>query len=321
MRFICWFITGFFILLYTSTFASASSAGGKVRYLRYAGRKYVYLRDVAAYYGMKCTIGKKRALLYSKYSRIGFTYDKNSGYLNGVKVHYFHPPFLRGNDAFISENDFLKYIDPILRSYALPTHKVGTILLDPGHGGKDDGGKGRYYKEKDIVFRIALKTKYYLEKKGYKVILTRSTDKLIPLEQRPVQAKADLLVSIHTNIAGTESVSGIETFALPPTGVSSTHGSNHNGWEPGNKFDRNNTRLGYEIQKSLIKATGGPDRGLKCARFMVLKKAVCPAILVETGFLSNHAEELKLGNNAWQNKIAQAIADGIYHYHKAMYSK
>ncbi|MBN2640398.1 MAG: N-acetylmuramoyl-L-alanine amidase [Victivallales bacterium] len=70
-----------------------------------------------------------------------------------------------------------------------------------------------------------------------------------------------------------------------------------------------------------MSATGANDRGLKRARFYVIRKVSCPAVLVEVGFLSNRAEELKLGKNEYQDKIAEAIADGIYNYHRAMIIK
>lgn len=324
MRFICFAIGALLLLLSVDTSASSPPSGGQIRYLNHLGRKYVYLTDVAKYYGMRCRIGDKQALLNSKYSEILFTYEKTEGKLNGTKVYYLHPPFLRDGNAFISEHDFLKFIDPILRSHALPRHRMYTILLDPGHGGNDEGGKGRSYREKDIVRRLAHKVKFLLERKGYKVQLTREGDQFVSLSKRAEMSKelnADVFVSIHANIAGTASVSGIETFALPPSGVPSTHGSSRNDWEPGNKFDPNNSRLGYEIQKALINATGANDRGLKRARFYVIRKVECPAVLVEVGFLSNRAEELKLGKNEYQDKIAEAIADGIYNYHRAMVSK
>ncbi len=88
--------------------------------------------------------------------------------------------------------------------------------------------------------------------------------------------------------------------------------------ENGNKNDNNNFRLAYEVQKSLITRLKANDRGIRRARFRVLTKTHCPAILVEAGFLSHRAEELKLGTEAYQYSIANSIALGIMKYHQQM---
>jgi N-acetylmuramoyl-L-alanine amidase len=296
-------------------------ASGQIRFTWAFGKRYVYLKDVAAYYGMKAYVGRNQCDLVSRYSKLIFYYDKKEGYLNGTKVYFAHAPFKRGGDAFVSEKDFLIFIDPILRYKAIPDHKMKLIMIDAGHGGSDEGGKGKRYKEKNIVLNIAQKVKQYLAQKNYRVIMTRDWDRALTLEQRTDMAKrqkADIFVSIHANIAGS-SVKGIETFCLAPAGTASTHDSKaKNQKESGNNFDKNNSKLAYEIHKELVKRTQAVDRGVKHARFFVLKNASCPAVLIETGFLSNYYEERKLGMPSYQDAIARAIANGIIRYHQAM---
>jgi N-acetylmuramoyl-L-alanine amidase len=121
------------------------------------------------------------------------------------------------------------------------------------------------------------------------------------------------------NIASDRNVNGIETFVMTPAGAASTYDRKTN-WrrENGNSFDKNNLRLGYEIHKSMIKKTKAPDRGVKRARFVVLKDAPCPAVLLETGFLSNPKEERALGRGSYQQTLALAIAEGIIKYSRAV---
>ena len=301
----------------TLTFARTN----RIRSITAYNKRYVYLSDVARYYGMVYLAVKGGAKLKSKYSEIDFTYGKRKGKLNGVVVNYLSAPFFRNGEAMISEKDFLLLIDPILRYKALKRHPVKTIVIDPGHGGKDDGTSGKYSKEKDVVLSLARKLRWLLRKNGYNVLLTRDSDVKIPLEKRPAFSnahKGDLFISIHCNSAGKD-VKGIETYILTPKGSASTTDiKTSNDSFSGNKNDKNNIRLGYEIQHSLINKTKTVDRGLHYARFCVLKTINVPAVLVETGYLSNKEEEHKLCSDAYQNTIVSAIYEGIVRYHRDM---
>jgi N-acetylmuramoyl-L-alanine amidase len=303
-------------------------AGNK--YIRYAGihgMRYVYLKDVAKYYGMNLQVGNKVCEMRNRSTNASFVYNKREGMLNGVKVNYMFPPFVSGTEPMISEFDFNMLLEPVIRS-AAPRHKVGVIVIDPGHGGKDKGADGRIYSEKYLNLQIARKLKDVLRSKGYIVILTRDKDVFIDLAARSGKAsamKADLFVSIHCNSIGrgVSPVNGIETFSLTPEGAPSTADAKaRNAYKQnGNANNKNNFLLAYNIQKNILRSTGATDRGLKHARFAVLKDAPCPAVLVETGFLSNLQEERNLGTSAYQNRLAFGIADGIISYHHAMSGK
>lgn len=302
--------------------SALKGASNQIRYIKAYGRNYVYLRDVANYYGMKYFIWKEKCGIYSRYSRIEFNYDKKEGRINGTKAHFLHPPFLKGWDAFISEQDFLLMVDPVLRNKALPSHRMRVIAIDPGHGGGDRGAKGSLYEEKALVLSVAYKLRAALIKKGYQVIMTRDRDVFPSLKQRPEYAKkrhADIFISLHANSTGKTYVHGIETFSATPAGAASTHDSKPKyKVENGNSFDKNNSRLAYEIHKSLISKTKAVDRGVKKARFLVIREACCPAVLVELGFLSNRREERALGRSSYQQALADAIAEGVVNYHRAL---
>ncbi len=295
------------------------SAAGPVRYARVYGRNYVYLRDVARYYGMKCSSDNKKTVLSSKYSRLAFTVDKKYCYINDIKVALLFPAIKYKWHYCISSMDLLKTIDPIMRHWALRKHKLTRIVLDPGHGGKDNGAAGKKFNEKTITLSLARKTASLLRRAGYEVYLTRGSDRFVDLKSRPALARklnADIFISIHANKADKASVSGAESFYMTPVKAASTYSRKPSRKKyPGNRYDANNAALTYWIQRSLIGKTKTPDRGLKHARFMVLKESACPSALVEVGFLSNRREEGRLGAQWYQWKIAQGIVEGVLRYH------
>ena len=301
----------------------SSAYAFKVRFTWYNGTKYVYLTDVAAYYNMKPSVSKTSSALTSRYSKIEARHGSKELYLNNRKIFLSMPTIYNGGKPAISETDFLLLLDPILRKAALKRHKLTTVVIDPGHGGKDNGARGKRHKEKNVAYSIALKLKNLLKANGFKVIMTRNKDVFIPLKSRPAMCRkygGDIFISIHCNSAG-KSIRGVETFVYTPVGTISTHGGKAaSGKQYGNGYDKNNARLGYEIQKSIINSSKyrTNDRGLKRSQFAVLKYCPVPAVLVETGFLSNRTEEQLLGTYGYQNEVARSIAKGIISYRNAM---
>ena len=305
-------------VLFCGLFLSASTAF-KFNPIKYSGKKYLSLKEIAKFYGMKTADSNQKATLYSNYSNLQFAVDKKEFFFNGSKI-YLASAVLRSKAIALA--DFEKTVEPLIRTKTVKPHKIYTIVIDPGHGGRDNG-TGKNVLEKTVNLKIALKLKYHLQSLGYKVLMTRTKDKFISLNNRSIYANknnADLFISIHANAAKT-AVKGIETFVMTPAGFSSTGSktADHKTYN-GNLYDVNNSRLGYEIQKSLIINTKAKDRGVKKARFAVLKHVKCPAVLIETGFLSNYTERKKLNNSLYQNKIAVAITKGILSYHKKIYA-
>ena len=207
-----------------------------------------------------------------------------------------------------------------------------TIVIDPGHGGKDPGALGsRHLQEKTIVLSISEKIREILTQKGYTVLMTRDTNRYIPLKQRTAfatQHKADLFLSIHANASENRRAKGIETYYLSVTSTdkaSEVIAARENA-DSGYSIQELETllkgiiqesksedskRLARHVQQALVQATGAVDRGVKHARFVVLIGTNVPAILIETGFVSNPTEGHKLTTRAYQHKIATAIAQGI----------
>lgn len=207
-----------------------------------------------------------------------------------------------------------------------------TIVIDPGHGGKDPGAfGGDTRKERIIVLSISKKLREILTQRGYTVLMTRDTNRFIPLRERTafaIQHKADLFLSIHANGSESSKARGIETYYLD---VASTDKASEiiaarenadsgysiqelekllKGIIQESKSEDSRRLAGY-VQQALVQATGAIDRGVKHARFVVLIGTNVPAVLIETGFVSNPTEGRKLTTPAYQHKIATAIAEGI----------
>ena len=170
------------------------------------------------------------------------------------------------------------------------------FCIDAGHGGADPGAVNDKYQEKNATLGIAMKIGDKLKQKGHKVVYTRSTDKVLGLQARcdvSNATKVDAFISIHCNSAENKSASGIETFKYPGVGGVTK-------------------RLAENIQNSLV--TNFPEeknRGVKEAKYYVLKNTKAPAILVEVGFISHDETAEKLFRFSYQDKLARVIVDGI----------
>ncbi len=287
------------------------------------GRTYVRASDVAKYYGMRIWHSGKSVVLFGNDQRIDLTLQRREARINSLQVHLSFAPVLDGDRTMIAERDFTLLIDPILRDWGLPAFRVRRIVIDAGHGGKDNGAEGRKSKEKVLTLQMAKRLQAILQPKGYEVILTRGDDRFLELTSRPAVAnrhKADIFVSIHFNAVATNSVHGIETYVLTPEDTPSTPNSSAESTSvPGNRHDQLNHRLGYEIHRHLISTTKAQDRGLKRHRWAVLRTAECPSVLLELGFVTNAAEERNVTSDAYQQQLAVAIANGIISYDRVGY--
>lgn len=305
-------------------FLTAASAFAGVRTVTSRGKTYVTLPNMAAFYSMTVSEpSKKRIRLQNKYNKIEFETESRRIWINGTVVWLNEPVRKVGWQWAVDTTDFNKTIEPAVRpAEFLKNAGNRTVVLDAGHGGNDKGTSSpRNVHEKLVVLDVAKRVKTKLEARGIKVELTRSTDTYLDLASRCRKAaalKADLFVSIHANAAKDRNVRGAETFvlALPGRYSSNSYGGSSLPSAPnaGNRYDAANMALGYRIHQNLIKATGQEDRGVKRARFEVLRDAPCPAVLVETAFLSNPKDEAIAIDPAGRDRMARGIADGIAAY-------
>lgn len=224
-----------------------------------------------------------------------------------------------------------------------------TVVIDPGHGGKDTGAIGlQGLKEKDVVLDIALKLKRLLQERlNMKVILTRSEDIFIPLEERTAianQAKADFFVSIHVNAALRSRAVGFETYfwskeASDADAKASAIRENlvlttYEGLSPGeqeslrallwdlvqDRHIKDSAELAEILLDELDKILRVENRGVKHGPFFVLTGAAMPAVLIEVAFISNPFEERKLRDETYRRQVAEALYEGIAKF-KARYER
>ena len=177
------------------------------------------------------------------------------------------------------------------------TPGTSIVVLDAGHGGALTGALYEGIKEKDLNLSVTKKVAALLIKHGYNVIMTRSDDTNIGLNERANIAnavKADIFVSIHSNANEDSSIYGLSTYYFPES--------------------RRGSLLAQAIQTAAADATGAKDRGILSANFAVLRETNMAAALVEMGFMTNHDELMLLADEDYQDQMAQGIADGIVRY-------
>jgi N-acetylmuramoyl-L-alanine amidase len=180
----------------------------------------------------------------------------------------------------------------------IPRGKV-VVMIDPGHGGKDPGAVGiGGMREKDIILPISKRIAEVLQQNGVQVKMTRDSDYFVSLPGRvnlAEKANADVFISIHANSLGLgrPDVSGLETYYYD-SGLS----------------------LARAVHSNILRSVNVKDRGVRRARFYVLRKSSMPSILVETGYLTGREDAAKLRSPAYQNQMADAIARGILQYLK-----
>jgi N-acetylmuramoyl-L-alanine amidase len=295
-------------------------AWGQIRPVVYQGERFVRLDEMAAFYGGELIPTPSESVrLKTRRAELAFRADSRELRLGNTLV-WLHEPMQRLLGAWaIREVEALRVVDPMLRP---PEYLRGVrsrvVVLDPGHGGIDTGAKGRHHtEEKRAALDIARRVRAHLLAVGLTVYMTRENDRFIELEERSRMAKrlgADLFVSIHLNSAENTLAQGVETFVLASPHYASTAGGSRVGPLTGNQYDAAHAILGFQVHRSLLEQTGAIDRGLKRSRFIVLKNAPCPAVLVECGFLSHADEEKKLMTEAYRAVVARGIAKGIVDY-------
>lgn len=226
-------------------------------------------------------------------------------------------------DWIIARKDLSKLFEPILRPSSIPDWQEWKgVVIDPGHGGSDRGAISRKGKnEKDYALDTGLRLERLLKSQGIKTVMTRRTDVFIELEDRARIAnryKDHIFVSLHYNSAKA-SARGIETYCFPPLGAGSTQYEGRvfrrdKEKMPGNQNDFSNILLASLIHRQIVTLNSGDeeaDRGVKRARFVVLKETQIPAVLIEGGFLSNRQEAARVDTVAFRQSLAEKIALGI----------
>jgi N-acetylmuramoyl-L-alanine amidase len=295
--------------------------------LRPNNRPYVTFGNVAQFYQFpEYTRVSRTVSLRSERRTIRAQAGTSELSINGVRF-FTHFPLLNNNgEDLISVMDVSKIIEPVLRpSRIARSEKVETVVLDPGHGGGDQGASSSWGSEKYFTLDVALAARRELIRAGYRVEMTRATDTAVSLEDRVNFANRfsrAVFVSIHFNSSA--GGAGVETFALAPEGVTSNMFSEHHvsasdvARHAGNAQDERNIALTASIHATVLSRLAAFDRGVKHARFHVLRDVKIPAVLVEGGFISNPAEGERIATSYYRQRLGAAIAQGVQNYNAAV---
>lgn len=306
--------------------ALSSATASKLKGRKLETLEYVNLAEVAAELGLKFRWVERRhkAVLTGPSIQAEIEADTRDVTINGLRVFLGDPALDADGRLYVSRVDYERCLTPRLR----PGHGVAprsspkVIVLDPGHGGRDNGTS---VNEKIYVLDVARRAQKILVAAGYQVILTRDEDRFLELKERALianTANADLFLSIHFNALPKDSkTSGIEVFSFAPRYQRSA-----NAWSPRmkddtedfaspvNQFDHWSSALAQAVHGRLIRELKAIDRGAKLAHWGVLRPLQCPGILVECGFLTSEAEARKIATPSYRQELAEGLAAGVRQY-------
>ena len=286
---------------------------------------YLTADNIAAFYGLPAGVAPvdKTIHLENEKGSLEFTLGSRDLRINGVRNWLSFPVLEKDGKFLISRLDLAETIEPQMRPQMIGNiGKVQTIVLDPGHGGYDKGAISRYGCEKDYTLDVARQLRPMLKAKGFRVLMTREGDYFVPLEVRARIANAApnaIFVSIHFNAADNNpGATGFEIYSLTPRGAPSTHDdfmkASADTSQNGTAVDTHSIELSASIYHSLLGHVGEFDRGIKRARFAVLRLTKIPAVLIEGGFLTEGGESKLIANKEWRGKLAQSISIGVDGY-------
>jgi N-acetylmuramoyl-L-alanine amidase len=254
-------------------------------------------------------------------------------------------------------NSFIRLLGAFLSVFLLIGMPVSakstkfTVVIDPGHGGKDPGAIGARSKEKDIVLSVSKKLGALIEKNhdDVEVIYTRKSDIFVPLDRRATianNAKADLFISLHCNALSRKQTSpqGVETFILglhrsqdnlevakkenSVILLEDDYSQKYAGFDPSepesyiifeymsNQYLKQSLDLASLVQRKLVNSSGRRNRNVRQAGFLVLREVAMPSILIELGYISNRNEEQYLMSASGQSSMAESIYQAFREYKK-----
>jgi len=290
------------------------------------GHDYLTVENISKFYGLPAEVvpaaGDKVQTQTVK-NPLEFVSGSREVIINGARSWLCFPLIEQDGKFLMSRTDVAKTIEPLVRPHRVPNvGNVETVVLDPGHGGHDKGAVCRYGSEKDFALDVARKLRGLLQSKGLRVIMTREGDYFVPLDVRAQIANAardSIFVSIHFNATNDDpDATGFEIFSFTPRGAPSTSDSavtpTSLSMQAGTVVDNQSLALSVCIYHSLLGHIPEFDRGIKRARFAVLRLTRVPAVLIEGGFLTERGESRLIANKDWRGKLAAAISVGIENY-------
>jgi len=303
----------------------AASSHAQWTLYKIGGRDYVPLENVANFYGLgHCVqVGNDTTMELGARSLKG-SLNSVEFYINRLKFNLSYPIVSYNGTPVMSRMDLTKVLEPVLRPQKIKNaEKIDTVVLDPGHGGHDNGATSLYGNEKSFTLDVANRARMLLMQAGYKVVMTRNNDTFIPLGERVQIANQypnALFISIHFNSGGNGT--GLETYTLAPRGVPSmmADGPRISDLDPcaGNINDPANIALATATHASLVVRSRMYDRGIKRARFVVIRDITIPGVLIEGGFLSNDNDARLIATPGYRQQMASSILQAVQNYRRAV---
>ena len=238
------------------------------------------------------------------------------------ETHLLDHPVLLHHGRVVVPVSFTKVLERFFTGKEIspffPPYRIQTVIVDAGHGGHDMGAVGQMgLKEKQVNLDIARRLKEELEGQGLQVIMTRKEDDFISLYHRTYianRAEGNFFVSIHCNASRNRDVDGFEVYHVPPALEESGDAMASAEASPEAPFYGASAELARSITSAMEHRLSLPNRGIRSARFFVLKEVKMPAVLVEVGYISNASEEALLEEKSHRQDIAEAVAEGILAY-------
>ena len=314
-----------FIVASLALTSSIAIAAAEWQVIKVSGHDYLSVSNISQFYGLPAEVVPSEAKIRSETADhpLEFVSGSREAMINGARSWLCFPVLEQDGKFLVSRTDVAKTIEPLVRPHRVPdVGKVQIVVLDPGHGGHDKGQVSRYGAEKDFALDVARKLRPILQAKGFRVIMTREGDYFVPLEVRAQianRARNAIFVSIHFNASGDDpNATGFEIFSFTPRGAPSTSDGNvaakSFNMQPGSSVDAQSMALSACIYHSLLGQLREYDRGIKRARFAVLRLTKVPAVLIEGGFLTERGESKLISNKDWRARLAGAIGIGIENY-------
>lgn len=314
-----------FVFAFSALASTNAVAAGDWQVIKLNGHDYLSVDNISRFYGLPAEVVPSGAKIQSATADhpLEFVSGSREAMINGARSWLCFPVIEQDGKFLVSRTDVAKTIEPLVRPHRVPNAgNVQTVVLDPGHGGHDKGQVSRYGCEKDFALDVARKLRPILQAKGLRVIMTREGDYFVPLEVRAQIANAarnSIFVSIHFNASGDDlNATGFEIFSFTPRGAPSTSdgivSASSLTMQPGSAADAQSLALSACIYHSLLGHIPEFDRGIKRARFAVLRLTKVPAVLIEGGFLTERGESKLIANKDWRAKLAGAISVGIESY-------
>jgi N-acetylmuramoyl-L-alanine amidase len=305
--------------------SSIATAAGEWQVIKINGHDYLSVDNISKFYGLPAEVVPSGAKIQTDTADhpLEFVSGSREAIINGARSWLCFPVIEHDGKSLVTRTDVAKTIEPLVRPHRVPNvGKVQTVVLDAGHGGHDKGQVSRYGAEKDFALDVARKLRPILQAKGLRVVMTREGDYFVPLEVRAKianSARNSIFVSIHFNATNDDpNATGFEIFSFTPRGAPSTSDgtvtASSVNTQPGSSVDAQSLALSACIYHSVLGQLREYDRGIKRARFAVLRLTKVPAVLIEGGFLTERGESKLISNKDWRAKLAGAIGIGIENY-------